>query len=75
MQGKLLISSLVLFSIAAVLFILCFFVFHYLESDMKFHKPFKKVAQKPFITNLLGMLATFLFASSIVILVLALIVC
>ena len=50
-----------------------FFVFHYLEQDLKFHKPFKKQPQKPFIANMFGTLATFLFASSIVLLVIALI--
>ena len=73
MQQNLLLTSLTLFLISLGLFVFTFFVFHYLGSDVKFHKTFNKQAQKPFIANLFGMLATFLLASSIVILVLALI--
>ena len=73
MKEGLLYSSLTLFVLALCLFVFTFFVFHYLEQDLKFHKPFKKQPQKPFIANMFGTLATFLFASSIVLLVIALI--
>ncbi len=74
MKENLLLVSLILFIISLVLLTICFFMYHYLGSDAKFHKEFHKEPQKPFITNLQGMLAIFLLASSIVIFLIGLIV-
>ena len=73
MRESLLLASLILFAIALVLFILDYFMFHHLGKDLKFHKEKKALPEKPFITNLMGMLATLLLGASIVILVLALV--
>ena len=73
MKNSLLLVALILFIVAFILFVLDYFMFHYLGKDLKFHKEKKDLPEKPFITNLMGVLATFLFGSSIVILLLALI--
>ena len=67
-------SSLILFGIALAFFVLTFFVFHYLEQDLKFHKPFKKQPQKPFIANMLGMFGTFMLAGSVILFIIGLVV-
>ena len=67
-------SSLILFGIALAFFVLTFFVFHYLEQDLKFHKPFKKQSQKPFIANMLGMFGTFMLAGSVILFIIGLVV-
>lgn len=74
MKEKLLISSAILFGISALLLVLCYFMFHYLGEDVKFHKEFSKTVRKPFITNLVGTLASFLLGSSVLLLILALVV-
>ena len=74
MKEKMLLASLVLFGISIIFFALTFLVFHFLGKDGLLHKTFNKQAQKPFVANLFGMFSTFLFASSVVILVLALMV-
>lgn len=55
--------SLVLFAVAVVLFVINYFVFHYVTDDgIVLIK--QEEAGKPFITMLIGILATnFLFAS------------
>ena len=73
MKENLLYCSLTLFLISIGVFVLTFFICHFLEQDMKFHRPFKKVPQKPILTNMFANLGVILFGTSIVLLVLALI--
>ena len=72
MKEQLLYTSLILFAISLVAFILAYMMFHHLGKDLKFHKEKKMVPEKPFITNMQGVFATTLFAASIIILIIAL---
>ena len=72
MKEKLLLSALILFGLALVFAIIAYFMFHHLGKDLRFHKEKKDIPEKPFITNMQGMLVVFMLASSIVVLVIAL---
>ena len=72
MKEKLLLTSLILFGLFVIFSVLAYFMFHHLGKDLKFHKEKKDVPDKPFITNMQGMLATIMLGSSIVILIIAL---
>ena len=72
MKESLLFTSLILFGIAVIAFILAYFMFHHLGKDLKFHKEKKDLPEKPFITNMQGVFATTLFAASVIILIIAL---
>jgi len=73
MKENLLLVSLILFIISLVFFVLSYFMFHYFGKDLKFHKEKKTTPDKPFVTNLVGVFGTLMLASSVVILLLALI--
>ena len=73
MKENLLLVSLILFAISTLFFVLDYFMYHYFGKDLKFHKEKKDLPEKPFVTNLIGVFATMLLASSLVILLLALI--
>ena len=62
----------ILFLLSLLLFVLDYFVFHYLKSDLRFRGPFRKEAEKPFLAMLVGVLAVDLLAAAIVLLVLRL---
>ena len=72
MKENLLYVSLILFGLAVIFGVIAYFMFHHLGKDLKFHKEKKDLPEKPFITNMQGMLATLMLASSIVILIIAL---
>lgn len=72
MKESLLYTSLILFAIALVTFVLAYFMFHHLGKDLKFHKEKKMVPDKPFITYMQGVFATIMFSASIIILIIAL---
>ena len=72
MKENLLFTSLILFGIAVVAFVLSYFMFHHLGKDLKFHKEKKDTPDKPFITNMQGVFATIMFSASVIILILAL---
>ena len=73
MKENMLLVSLILFIISLVFFVLSYFMFHYFGKDLKFHKEKKMVPDKPFVTNLVGVFGTMMLASSVIILLLALI--
>ena len=62
----------ILFLLSLLLFVLDYFVFHYLKSDLRFRRPFREEAEKPFLAMLVGVLAVDLLAAAIVLLVLRL---
>ena len=72
MKTNLLYVSLILFGLAILFCTIAYFMFHHLGKDLKFHKEKKDVPDKPFITYMEGVLATLMFGSSIVILLIAL---
>ena len=72
MKENLLFTSLILFGLSLIFFVLAYLMFHHLGKDLKFHKEKKDLPEKPFITNMQGTLATVIFAASIVIFIIAL---
>ena len=72
MKEKLLFSSLILLGLAVIFAVIAYFMFHHLGKDLRFHKEKKDTPEKPFLTNLQGMLVAFMLSASIVVLVIAL---
>ena len=72
MKENLLFTSLILFGLAVIFGVIAYFMFHHLGKDLKFHKEKKDTPDKPFITNMQGMLATIMLGASIIILIIAL---
>lgn len=72
MKENLLYVSLILFGIALLFTVLAYFMFHHLGKDLKFHKEKKDLPEKPYVTNMVGIFATIMLASSVVILLIAL---
>ena len=64
MKTKFLKFSLVSFILAVLLFILSYYLFHYLTAEGTFSMVWQEEARKPFITNLFAIWGvTHLFAS------------
>lgn len=62
----------VLFLIAIAVFVLTYFIFHYMQENGRFGKTIRKTPGKPFITQLFGVWGTVFLSLSIGALVLAL---
>ena len=65
MKKKLLKMSLICFIIAIVVLIFDYICFHYI-TDSGFTATKQEEAQKPFITNLIGMFGIFFFFTSVI---------
>jgi fumarate reductase subunit D len=73
MKEKLLICAAILFGLSLIFTVISYIMFHYLGADNKLHKEFHKQSQKPFVTTMAGVGATFFFVWSVVLLLLGLI--